>query len=85
MTDMDNNRLQLFNGNGDFIAAWYTWLPSGEHFSTPASVAVDRRGNIFVADYGSSRVLEFRNPYSPANTSAWSCCCCLSKDQVRGC
>ena len=30
-------------------------------------MAVDRSGNIFVADYGSNRVLGFGNPYPLAN------------------
>ncbi len=67
VADSGNRRIQKFDASGNFLATWSTWLPRGEHFYDPVSVAVDLRGRLFVADgLNGSRILGFLNP-SPAN------------------
>src|ERR1700730_9922294 len=41
VADRQNNRIQVFDQNGNFIAAW-------KQFGQPSSVYVDRRDNLFV-------------------------------------
>jgi uncharacterized protein (TIGR03437 family) len=43
---------------------------SGSGFDTPAGVALDSRGNLFVSDYLNARVLKFASPVGPNATAA---------------
>jgi sugar lactone lactonase YvrE len=44
-------------------------MPSASSLCGPASVAVDGKGNLYVADSGNNRVLEFFTPTGPQNPS----------------
>jgi peptidylamidoglycolate lyase len=46
--DRENERLQLFDTRGSFIAAW-----KGPHIGKPYGVATDARGHVFIIDGGS--------------------------------
>jgi DNA-binding beta-propeller fold protein YncE len=64
VADHGNNRIQKLFRNGDFLARWgrnggdgTRGLGNGE-FNNPRGVAVDRRGNIYVADKNNNRIQE---------------------------
>ena len=52
----------LVLGQSDFIS--HIFLIDQKHMLEPFAVAVDGSGNIFIADTGNSRVLEFKPPLS---------------------
>jgi DNA-binding beta-propeller fold protein YncE len=59
VADTENNRIQKFDSNGNFITKWGR-LGSGDgEFSVPYGVAVDIRGNVYVADSGNNRIQIF--------------------------
>jgi sugar lactone lactonase YvrE len=43
------------------------------HLNSPNSVAVDSKGNLYVSDAGSSRVLEFNTPFAAGCTATSPC------------
>ena len=45
---------------GQFLARWGSQGTGDDQFITPAGVAVDGEGNVYVADYGNNRVQKFR-------------------------
>jgi sugar lactone lactonase YvrE len=53
------------------------------HLNSPNSVAVDSKGNLYVSDAGSSRVLEFNTPFA-ANCTATSPCEGQAANRVFG-
>ena len=56
VADRQNNRIQVFDQDGNFIAAW-------KQFGQPSSVYVDKQDNIFVgATYGESVTGPTRGP-----------------------
>jgi hypothetical protein len=76
-TDSNNNRVlgwkdassftngapaDLVIGQPDFISSACV-AASSESLCAPAGVAVDAAGNLYVADFGHSRVLEYMNPF----------------------
>ena len=76
-TDSDNNRVlgwkdassftdgapaDLVIGQPDFISSACV-AASSASLCAPAGVAVDAAGNLYVADFGHSRVLEYPNPF----------------------
>ena len=61
VADTGNNRIQKFTFEGDFLAAWASFVPGNGGF-WPYGLTVDGRGNLYVADMDSSRVLVFANP-----------------------
>jgi DNA-binding beta-propeller fold protein YncE len=70
VVDQDNHRIQKFNGDGMFLTAWGMRaegpiLGSGGagntagQFRVPSGVACDDAGNVFVCEWGKSRVQAF--------------------------
>jgi hypothetical protein len=67
VVDGENNRIQVFDSEGRFLAKWgFRGSEPGE-FSQPTAVAVDCTGRVYVADTNNNRVQGF-NPLSPAPT-----------------
>jgi hypothetical protein len=79
VADEDNNRVlgwrdaasfsngapaDLVIGQQDFISSDCAIDTSNLNLCTPAGVAVDGAGNLYVADAGNSRVLEYTNPFT---------------------
>ncbi len=63
VADSQNDRIQVFDGNGHFIAKFGTTGTDSAQFRTPLDVAVAPDGSIYVADYGNSRVDVFNSQY----------------------
>ena len=79
VSDPDNNRVlgwktastvvtgqaaDIVIGQADFVSGGCN--PAGvtpQNLCTPAGVAVDSSGNVYVADFGNNRVLEFNTPF----------------------
>ncbi|MEN6342893.1 MAG: PKD domain-containing protein, partial [Methanospirillum sp.] len=66
ITDTENNRIQKFTSNGDFVTKWgrnggdgTSGAADGE-FDQPRGIAVDKYGDVYVADYGNNRIQKFR-------------------------
>lgn len=59
VVDSGNNRIQKFDGDGDFLIKWGTHGTGEGEFDTPVSVAVDIEGYVYVTDYGNNRVQKF--------------------------
>jgi sugar lactone lactonase YvrE len=56
-------------GQPDFTTESPTSNPTASSFSTPAGLAFDSSGNLWVADSGYSRVLEFKPPFSTGQSA----------------
>lgn len=71
VADSGNNRVQVFNPDGSFLRQWGSTckLDKGEgcqgkgegQFNEPWGIAVDKDGNVFVADTWNHRVQKFDN------------------------
>jgi len=64
VVDSDNNRIQKFDPTGKFLAIWGTKSPENAPpppgtFSQPWGIAVDKAGNVFVADTWNHRIQKF--------------------------
>jgi DNA-binding beta-propeller fold protein YncE len=57
VADTSNNRLQVFDMDGNFLAAAGS-LGAGE-FNSPDGVAVGPDGNLYISDTGNNRILKF--------------------------
>ncbi len=81
VADNLNNRVLVYNppfltgmnasvvlGQPDFISSTPAITQSG--LQGPYGVLLDQSGNIFVADYGNSRVLQFKPPFSNGKNAA---------------
>ena len=63
VADSNNNQVKKFSSAGTFITKWgrndlSTGTGDGE-FNNPNGVAVDAAGDVYVADYGNSRIQKF--------------------------
>ena len=67
VADTGSNRIQKFDSTGVFINKWGKNEGDGSsgnengEFSSPYSLAVDSESNVYVADYGNSRVQKFNS------------------------
>lgn len=52
VADQGDHRVEKFSPQGSLLASWGTDAPGPLHFDGPQAVAVDRDGNIYVADSG---------------------------------
>ena len=59
VVDSGNNRIQKFDGAGNFLAKWGTPGSGNGEFNNPVCVAVDDKGYVYVTDYGNNRVQKF--------------------------
>ncbi|MCC7009562.1 MAG: 6-bladed beta-propeller [Acidobacteria bacterium] len=56
-----NARVAKFDKNGKFIKSWGATGSGPGQFNVPASIAVDARGMVYVADMGNNRIQVFDN------------------------
>ena len=64
VTDPEGYRILVFSGDGQFIATWGDYGSDNLTFNLPNGIAVDKAGNVYVADGGASdggnhRVMKF--------------------------
>jgi DNA-binding beta-propeller fold protein YncE len=68
VVDTGNNRIQKFDGEGQFLMVWgspgsgegqFNFTPPRKVHAGPGDVAVDSQGNIYVADSGNVRIQKF--------------------------
>lgn len=60
--DADNHRIQKFDSNGKFITKWGSKGNGDGQFTSPAGIAIDSSGNVYVVDTGNDRIQVFA-PY----------------------
>ena len=62
VSDLDNNRIQVIQGDGDFITGWGTLGAGRGQFDGPGAVAVDDVHKlVFVSDIRNNRIEKFDN------------------------
>ena len=59
VTDYSNNRVQKFDGNGNFVLAFGSAGSGNGQFQNPRGITVDKSGNVWVVDLANYRVQEF--------------------------
>jgi sugar lactone lactonase YvrE len=59
VTDTLNDRVEIFDADGNFISQFGTPGDGPNHFARPKGIAIDRDGHIWVADEMQSRVQVF--------------------------
>jgi tripartite motif-containing protein 71 len=67
-----SDRVQMFDGNGQFLAKWGGTGSGMGQFLYPQGVAMDGSGNIYVVDDGNDRIQVFGPPGpTPATSTTW--------------
>ncbi len=56
ITDYDNNQVQKFDSNGNFITKGGEGGKGKGQFDYPQIIAVDSSGNVYISDQGNSRI-----------------------------
>ena len=64
VADADNGRIEKFDSNGGFVLAWGTKSPpnvvgSQNTFNEPWGIALDKSGNVYIADTWNHRIQKF--------------------------
>ena len=61
MTDKNNNRIQIFTNDGQFLAKFGEVGAGDGQLSGPEGVGVDKEtGTVYVADTGNTRIQVFK-------------------------
>ena len=56
---MDNERVQKFTSDGQFISKWGTGGEANGQFRKPAGIAIDASDNVYITDQNNGRVQMF--------------------------
>jgi tripartite motif-containing protein 71 len=59
ISDNGNNRIQKFDGNGNFLAKWDFNSSNYGHIVQPKGIAADSSGNVFISDNGNNQIQKF--------------------------
>ena len=59
VTEVGNNRVQVFTSSGEFLHKWGTAGSGDGAFDVPRGIAVDREGRVYVTEVGNNRVQVF--------------------------
>ncbi|MDQ3718626.1 MAG: 6-bladed beta-propeller, partial [Thermoproteota archaeon] len=60
IADRANDRIQVFDNNGNFITKWGSIGSGDGQFNSPVGVAVGADGRVYVTDVGNARIQVFR-------------------------
>ncbi len=61
VADTENNRIEEFNSEGEYISQFGSYGSGNGQFSSPHGLAVDGEGNVWVADTENNRIEEFNS------------------------
>lgn len=56
VSDFHNHKIKVFDSDGTFLHSFGSNGEGNGQFNAPTGVAVDKMGNILVADWGNSRI-----------------------------
>jgi sugar lactone lactonase YvrE len=86
VTEINNNRVQMFKGDGTFIRTWGIQGSGNGQFQSPGDVAVDSRENVYVADTRNHRIqkFQFANPCPTGTTQVVAGVCFVTKWGTQG-
>jgi DNA-binding beta-propeller fold protein YncE len=59
VVDLDNERVQKFTCDGQFISKWGIGGDANGEFRKPAGLTIDSSDNVYVTDQGNGRVQKF--------------------------
>jgi DNA-binding beta-propeller fold protein YncE len=59
VSDLKNDRVQVFDKDGKFIMTWGKTGSNPGEFKTPAGLAIDKDDNVYVTEIGNDRVQVF--------------------------
>tara|TARA_B100000745_G_scaffold280756_1_gene213078 strand:+ start:168 stop:383 length:216 start_codon:yes stop_codon:yes gene_type:complete len=59
VADRNNNRIQKFTSEGQFVSKWGSVGEGDGEFFSPMRVAVGPDGSVYVADSGNDRIQKF--------------------------
>ena len=59
VADLKNDRIQVFDPDGNFLMTWGSTGNGDGQFLTPAGIAIDKDDNIYVTEIGNNRVQVF--------------------------
>jgi len=59
VADTENQRIQKFTPNGQFVTKWGSSGSENGQFGFPSGIAVDSSGNVYVADTNNHRIQKF--------------------------
>ena len=65
VSDVNNNRIQKFSSEGNFLFSWDASNSPGGKFAFPKSIDIDEHGNVFVAETGNHRIRVFSENGNP--------------------
>jgi len=51
VADTNNNRIQVFDTDGNYVARWENAIGAEYEFESPHGMAVDSVGNVYVTDF----------------------------------
>ena len=60
VADLKNDRIQVFDPDGNFLMTWGSTGNGDGQFLTPAGIAIDKDDNIYVTEIGNNRIPGFR-------------------------
>jgi streptogramin lyase len=61
VADTENNRIEKFNANGEYLSSFGSAGTGNGQLSRPTALAIDRKGNVWVADASNHRIEEFNS------------------------
>lgn len=59
VSDRNNNRVQIFSNNGDFIKTWGSFGTGDNQFNWTEGVTTDKDSNIYVVDSNNNRIVKY--------------------------